>query len=206
MGSSSVNNFKGIKAGLASMKKTNSDFKEIKALEKQKSDILQKQAKGEALTDADNAILKKWDDLGSQGYSEKALAKASDYNEGQFLKSELSQAKASKNKVAIKDAKTNLKNYNAEHSLYQNAKTTVQNGVNSLKDTNIAKALKGLKDLSNTDKLKMIGYGIDADVTNIINAMNQGVPANTLVAQYGYNNVAQVINAVVGTTYADQAI
>ena len=72
--------------------------------------------------------------------------------------------------------------------------------------TETGKALNGLKTAEKGTKFASIKNGLTADGQAILAALNKGVPPESLIAKYGYESVAQVINTAVGSSFADQAI
>lgn len=89
----------------------------------------------------------------------------------------------------------------------QTAKGGVQTAYNGFKNnTNTGYAMNTMNEFSGMNKATWLGYGLQADGQAILAALNKGVSADSLIAQYGYESVAQVINAVAGSTYAEQAI
>lgn len=222
MKSSTANQFSTIKSAVTTKytasKQLKAEMKELSDMQKANADALAKQAKGETLTDAEMQAISDWEHLNPNNYSETALNKMNKQNTFESLKADLKAARSAKNKSAINDAKANLQEFkesnpNILRKTFNNAKETLTEGFDKIDevseafkmsklDTASAKFLKVKSNVANLLETK--GISTDKPISSIMNQLKKSDPK--LFEEYGYENMLQIVQSILGNRAVNQAI
>lgn len=191
----------------ASSKKFNSDYKELSNMEKAKAEALTKQEAGKTLTSEEKAAIDAWENLDASKYDPKALEKLSQDNTSNFLKSEVKVARASGDKAAIKTAKANLSDFNKENSavynFFKTTKSQLSEKASSVKPTDI-KSLRAK--LSPSSLLKSIKSMAAKDAQIAKALLDKSISDQTIISQFGYDKVGQVLAVLAGENSTDNIL
>lgn len=164
-------------------KETVKETREINKMRKANAKALAKQEAGKTLTETETQAISNWDNLATKGYSEKALNIAQKQNELGFNLSEAAKHPLQTAKNAWTSAKGAITKDNASQ-IWNSIKSAPKTAINALKNLD----LKGTQ--------AQIAEALTSGETTYAQA----------VQEYGYENVAQVLQYLGGTLFSSESV